>query len=284
MRWGAGALVLLRIESKRFPIPSIHIGSYLLLLMLALGCSPPCLAETECETKAFSKASSPAAAPQVKPTCGHPSLQRCMKVAKADMKACSSQTCGAVLKDGPPKRRAQAQGSGDQGKEAWLRELEELVAALGKGEPLANDDIDMSTVSALRNFPQQPPNSTLEEQMALVRNMLEKGESGNVTCADFTEFFDRTVQTFMYGELSSRYRKGFGDAKTTRIRRNFIHPNHTGMGNYAVVIGRLLGQGAALALGTSNGQSIGDVAGPGAYMGLTKKMGCLPPQADDGNP
>lgn len=40
-------------------------------------------------------------------------------------------------------------------------------------------------------------------------------------------------------------------------------PHRPGTGNFAVAIGRLLGMGAALALGTSNGQSIGDAAGPG---------------------
>lgn len=230
-------------------------------------CGPLCCSAADNHRKAKTFSSKAVA---VKPTCGHPSLQRCLAAAKANAKAYTAQTCGAVLKGGAKrkrkrrqqqtdladddgaagparwkggakrKRRQQATKSADDDGAAdparWRRELEELVSALGNKskEAVTNDDINMQRASGLRNYPQRLPNSTLAEQMALVRSVLAKGEANNITCADFTQFYDTVVQVAVYG-----------------------------VGNLAVAIGRLLGMGAALALGSSNGQSIGDTAGSG---------------------
>lgn len=153
-----------------------------------------------------SKASTP------KPTCGYPSLQRCLAAAKADTKAYVAQTCSAVLKAGGGKSRRRAQqgsgpaeagrdgnDNGDGGEAArWRRELEALVSVLANKSipPVTNDDIDMARATTLRNYPQRLPNSTLEEQMAVVNSVL----AGNITCADFTQYYNTLIQVMTYGE------------------------------------------------------------------------------------
>ena len=159
-----------------------------------------------------SSSSTTSTASTPKPTCAYPSLRRCLAAAKADAKAYVAQTCSAVLKGGEakPRRRAQ-QGSGpaeagrdgdengDGGEAArWRRELEALVSALANKSipPVTNDDIDMARATTLRNYPQWPPNSTLEEQMAVVNSVL----AGNITCADFTQYYNTLIQVMTYGK------------------------------------------------------------------------------------
>lgn len=157
-------------------------------------------------------AGSPTAA-AVKPTCGHPSLQRCIKAAKVDMKAYMAQTCTAVLTGTVTRggRRAQDEASDERQRQ---RQLEELLSALAKSadEPLTNEDLDKARAktATLRNYPQEMPLSSLDEQVALIKSVWDKGlyATNDVTCPDFTLYFDNLVVAITYGACGWQDRQG----------------------------------------------------------------------------
>lgn len=114
-----------------------------------------------------------------------------------------------------------------QGREMTALGQEVEASTIAKGRSSSNSSSDSTAASikgtnrtAGSGFPKSLPNSTYEEQIAFLTELLEQGQQGTLingttVCAPWTAYFDFTVQllTYMLGNIGS----GFGRIAGTSV-------------------------------------------------------------------